>query len=88
MISELFAKYESGAKQYIYIKHTTLAVAPVQYCVRSWTICPYTFIRSNSSRADVSTVTITNYQVKIVLQAIFNSIWLNSNGLKFIRHEW
>ena len=55
MISELFAKYESGAKQ-----HTTLAVAPVKYCVRSWTICPYTFIRSNSSRADVSTVTISS----------------------------
>ena len=58
MISELFAKYESGAKQYI--KHTTLAVAPVKYCVRSWTICPYTFIRSNSSRADVSTVTVSS----------------------------
>ena len=57
MISELFAKYEYGAKQYI---HTTLAVAPVKYCVRSWTICPYKFIRSNSSRADVSTVTISS----------------------------
>ena len=88
MTSELFAKYESGAKQYI--KHTTLAVAPVKYCVRSWTICPYNYkcIRSNSSIADMSTVTIKSYQVKIVLQAIFNSIWLNSNGLKFIRHEW
>ena len=87
MISELFAKYESGAKQYIYQTHNSCG-RPVKYCVRSWTICPYTFIRSNSSKADVSTVTIKKYQVKIVLQAIFNSIWLNSNGLKFIRHEW
>ena len=30
MISELFAKYESGAKQYI--SNTTLADAPVKDC--------------------------------------------------------
>ena len=56
MISELFAKYESGAKQYISNTQLLRSLRLNTVCVL-WT---YTFIRSNSSRADVSTVAISS----------------------------
>ena len=68
MISELFAKYESGAKQYISNTQLLRSLRLNIVCVHGL------FVRIHLSGQ--------------IVQAIFNSIWLNSNGLKCIRHEW
>ena len=58
MISELFAKYESGAKQYISNTRLLRSLRLNTVCVHGLFVRK--FIRSNSSRADVSTFTISS----------------------------
>ena len=59
MISELFAKYESGAKQYISNTQLLRSLRLNTVCVHGLFVRIHV-IRSNSSRADVSTVTISS----------------------------